>query len=296
MVPCIVFIMMMGTVRGEQVSEGMPPDYSGTALKGFIQHLQSSDEYFRAYNELLRLRSYHPGYLNESEFCVSRSYFLLMGKQYFLCAYLYPSYSGNNALCQKALAVYSFDAGIYRGNRPGKDFFSSLPASSDDLFSRSLEKRRFMIYLLHGDYQAAYDIADPGDGGRKMYSALVDYAKVARQEKRSAVAALFCGVIPGGGYWYSGRKNTGIIAGVVVTLLSAVTYGAWVTDNRVIGIMTGTVAGFFYGGSVLGGYMAVKKHNRSVEENLAKYMTEELRLQHDAKEIYNRFGIGTRVK
>ena len=288
--------MMMGTVQGEQVPGGMPSRYSATSIKSFIQHLQSSDEYFRAYNELLRLRSYYPDYLEESEFCVSRSYFLLMGRQYSQCASLYRSYGGSNTTCRKALAVYSFDADIYRGGKPGKDYFHTLPLESDDLFSRSVEKRKFMLLLLHDNFTGTGDFTDADGSRTELYSNLMEYTKAARQEKKSSITALFCGIIPGAGYMYSGRTNTGIIAGVVVTLLSAVTYGAWATDNQAIGIMTGSITGFFYGGSVLGGYLAAKKHNKSVEENLEKYMIEELDLQQDAKEIYNRFGIGTRVK
>ncbi|MFW5860637.1 MAG: hypothetical protein ACOCWZ_00185 [Spirochaetota bacterium] len=294
--PCFLFVLFFsGNLRGSEYSTLLSREYSPETLTRFIHHLSGKGEYYRAHSELLRLQSYYPDYLNESQYCLSRGYFLLKGGQYSKCAGLYPQYDGSEDICVLGFGIYSFDATLHMQKTPGMNYFENVPRQRDRLFSYSIWKREFLLALMHEKYDRAREMADHDIPGIETYRAILPYARTARKEYKSPLTAVFCGILPGGGYVYSGRTNTGIIAGIVVSVLSAVTYGAFATDNQAIGMVTGSITAFFYGGSMLGGYLATMKHNKSVDENLRKYMIEELKLQNDSEEIYKKFGVSTRV-
>jgi len=294
--PCILFLLVLsGNLYGSDYSTSISQEYSPETLTRFIHHLAEKGEYYRAHSELLRLQSYYPDYLNEWQYCLSRGYFLLKGRQYSKCAGLYSQYDGSEDICVLGLGIYSFDATVHMQKIPGMNYFEKVPCQRDRLFSHSIWKRQYLLALMHEEYDHAKKMADYDIPGIETYRSLLPYAMDARQEYKSPLSAIFCGILPGGGYMYSGRTNTGIIAGIVVSVLSAVTYGAFATDNQAIGMITGSITAFFYGGSLLGGYLATMKHNRSVDENLREYMIEELKLQNDSEEIYKKFGVSTRV-
>ncbi len=295
--PCVLLILALsGSSHGRDYEQRIPQEYSPGTLTRFIHHLAEKGEYYRAHSELLRLHTYYPEYLKETQYYVSRGYFLLKGRQYSKCRGLYTLYDGDKDITLLALGTYSFDAALNMRKVPHRNHFKNAPGQRDTLFSRSIWKRKYLLALINEEYDRARQLEDNSIPGIETYRDLKQYTIDTRQERKSSLSAVLSGILPGGGYMYSGNTHTGIIAAVVVSTLSAVTYGAFVTENQAIGVVTGSITAFFYGGSVLGGYLATMKHNKSIENNLRKYMIEELKLQKDSEEIYKKFGVSTRVR
>ncbi len=103
--------------------------------------------------------------------------------------------------------------------------------------------------------------------------------------------AFTLGVFPGLGYWYAGNKPTAIVSFVMTALTSALTYFAMTTGNEAIGYFTGAISVFFYGGSMLGGYLETKKHNHLIDDSVYHYMTRGLSLEEDRKLLFDDYGI-----
>ena len=126
------------------------------------------------------------------------------------------------------------------------------------------------------------------------FRTLIDYSKEQHQRIVNPWHALYAGVAPGLGYSYSGSKQTGIVAFVVVSVFSVLTYAAFRTDNESTGIFLGAAAAFFYSGSILGGYMNAARQNALVRDNLHEYLVDEMALRDDREMLFKNYGLKRR--
>jgi len=124
-----------------------------------------------------------------------------------------------------------------------------------------------------------------------QYQELIKYAKSEKGKLKSTTWATIAGLIPGLGYIYSDQTPTGIIALAVVTLSSLITAAAFKTDNKAIGFFTGTIGILFYSGSILGGYLASKKYNNNLKNNLNYHLEKKLNLEQDREYLFQKYGI-----
>lgn len=278
--------------------DGFPPEYRPGAIIAFTNSLIDAGEYYRAYAELSRLRALHPGALAESRLYTSELYLLFMGRQYRELAARKPA-GAPDRLLGAIDAVFKADGRFARGDIAAAD---SIIRNRPELFGidstidEYFVKRLLAADILLARRDAMREIADErlqavNGIDVSKYRELMRYSGERLDALKSPAAAIACGIVPGMGYVYADRTGTGILALVVITIFSTFTYFAFNTHNEHIGIATGAIAGFFYGGSIVGGYLETKKYNRELMESLAGAVSEELMFEGDRRTLFRKHGI-----
>ncbi len=295
--PCVIALAVSGAVlSAPQRPAKVPAEYRPDAILSFTKNLIASGEYYRAYGEIARLRALHPGAVEPARLHATELYLLFMGERYSALRQMRPpvgrdigvmdalfrvdsyfaqrDYSAADALLRREKSIYGLDAGT------DESFVKRLIAADIML------ARRDAMREIADERLTAINGVDVS-----KYRELMQYSGERLDALKSPAAAVACGIIPGMGYVYADRTGTGVLALIVVTVFSTLTYFAFNTHNEHIGVFTGAIAGFFYGGSILGGYMETKKYNRELMESLLGTVSDELRFEYDRNELYRRHGI-----
>jgi hypothetical protein len=297
---CLLFLLSL-TVHaepaGRAANAAVPPEFSPDAILRFTRFLIEKEEYYRAFTELQRLHSFHPGYIGEESRYATELYLLYQGKQYNEVLARRPPAAGERVQCIDA--VFKADAYLTGPDlEPAGKALEPYREFGPDMELRSMVSRRlFLTSLMLGQLDRARSLLgawdEPGPGGPSMerYRELLAYAgKKHALFKRPATAALL-GIAPGMGYVYAGNGSTGFIALAVVSALSGLTYLAWTTDNKPLAIFFCLGATFFYGGSIIGGYREAVGFNRWLGDRMKEDLSEGLNLEKDRQRLYDRFGI-----
>lgn len=286
-----ILVLCLSTAHIASANEPYSPD----SLLGFIQHLYKNQEYYRAFVELERLEAYWPGHLEAGRVHVARMAFLMKGNKY-------DEVLKENKMKEAPFAcadtIFRFDARLYLSSIiPSADCAIESGGRCDDFFGPFFWKREFVSAVVRGDEKAALHILSESifpevlSEQKEKYRSIAEKAHLQREHMRDPYVALFAGLIPGLGYYTAGNKSTGVLACIVVGVFSALTVAAFKTDNAPIGIVLGSVTGFFYGGSILGGYMTAKRNNAQVEKNLLRTVIEDASLEADRDMIFEKFGL-----
>ncbi|OHD63842.1 MAG: hypothetical protein A2176_12035 [Spirochaetes bacterium RBG_13_51_14] len=280
------------------ISLGLPvfvsaEEYSAHSIRSFARSLIGRKEYYRALVELKRLRSYYPGYLTPLAYNVTEQYLLFKGKQY--SSILRREAAPADPLNRTADLLFRCDAAIETSDISGlASALASWQSGVDPFYDRCLRKRRLFAHLMARRYDAAAELC--GNGTTADFSScreLIERARAGFSYEKKPYAAALLGLLPGMGYIYAGEIATGIIAFLLITVDVIVTYFAFRTHNEVIGYFTGVIGGFFYGGSIAGGYLAAQRFNTGLATSTRATLSLDLRLEDDRDEIFKRNGIGS---
>jgi len=263
--------------------------YSPDRIRSFTRFLIGKKEYYRALVELKRLKSYYPDSIPQLTFNVSENYLLFAGKQY--SAILGKPAGGSDPVFKAADLLFRCDSAIMVSDRARLETaLASWPPAVDPFFDRCFKKRRLIAYLLERRYREASEICAAADFS--AYRELIEKARAGfSYEKKPWLSALL-GIIPGMGYLYSEEYATGIFAFLLISADLIMTYFAFRTHNDVIGYFTGVIGGFFYAGSIAGGYFAAQRFNVRHAGASTTHLMDELRMDNDREDIFNRHGIG----
>jgi hypothetical protein len=271
--------------------------YGPGEILGFARHLASNGEYFRAYTELSRLKSYYPG-ISTRRYCISANSTFSMGEAAMTNILALSPPSGGAGSC--AGAVFAADSAIALGHYPrALELSRAEPtAECDPFLGAALCRRAFISLVLLGRIDEAAGSECPYQNKTRegfdpdAYTGLLSYARGAFADRRSPAAALALGTVPGLGYAYAGNRPNGVIAFIVVSVFSALTYFSFRTDNAPLGVV------FRRGGNSIlrrrhvGGYREALRYNRSIGERVRETVMDELRPASDRDEIFQRYGIG----
>jgi hypothetical protein len=270
--------------------------YSPESILGFTRHLISRHEYYRAYVELQRLSAYSPGYIDPGSMQISSRYLLIKGKRFESLLDNSPVPGGTAAGCVDG--IFSADAALSLSR------FSLVPGalgSGSGICTGPLSKfrwkRLFVSSLLQNDITAAEglleDDAFPADldGGRDRFRAMISWSEKRRADMADPRLALFAGVVPGLGYAVAGNRPTGVVALIVVTVFSSLTVAAFKTDNAPLGVVLGAASTFFYGGSMLGGYLEAQRNNGLAAEALREGLMDDCGLEDDRDRLFEKYGL-----
>jgi hypothetical protein len=288
---------------GQSIQPTIEKEYSAGNILGFTKYLISRNEFYRAFVELKRLESYYPGYIKKENIFTTELFLLYNGHRYseIISAEL-------NDSTPMAKAIYTiFQSDVFLEK---KDFIKAnmlissgaIPGINKDI-DLFLYKRTILSYLLLNKIDEARKIID----NRKIdsqvigfndieFSESIEYSERCFGSLKKPYKAIALGLIPGMGYVYADQTSTGIIAFVLISVLSALTYYSFKTDNKPVGVFIGTAAGFFYGGSIIGGYLAAKKYNDASMNELKESLTQKMSLADDRERIYNQYGVGSAGK
>jgi hypothetical protein len=276
-----LFLLVPGALSAEE--------YTAGGIASFTRYLIGKKEYYRALVELKRLKSYYPDTIPPLTFNVTENYLLFAGKQY--SAILGKPAGGSGPLFRTADLLFKCDSAIMVTDQATLEAaLASWPPGVDPFFDRCLKKRRLMAYLLERRYSEASEICAGADFSG--YRELIGQARTGFSYKKEPWLAALLGIIPGAGYLYSEEYATGIFAFLLLSADIIMTYFAFQTHNDVIGYFTGVIGGFFYAGSIAGGYFAAHRFNvQRAGENRTLFM-DKLELERDREDVFNRHGIG----
>ena len=239
---------------------------------------------------------YSPGYIDPGSLQLSSHYLLIKGKQFDAVLENNTTPASTTAGCLDgifradaalSLSRFSLVPGILgpgTGNCPGP-------------LSKYRWKRLFVSSLLQNNITAAAGILDdgafPGDleGGRDKYRAMISWSEKRRADMADPRLALFAGVVPGLGYAVAGNRPTGVVAFIVVTVFSSLTVAAFKTDNAPLGVLLGAASTFFYGGSIMGGYLEAQRYNGHTAETLREGLMEDAGLEEDRDRLFEKYGL-----
>ncbi len=288
-VPLVIFLIIVSSIGSVSAQE-----YNARSIASFTRYLIDHKEYYRAFVELKRLHSLAPGHSSPLAFSVTENYLLVQGKRYkdIVNGPARPA----APLQAAAVSLFRYDAAVALRDHGKADAVLAAWVSADEPFlDRCLKTRRLFSYLAARRYDeaAAFCEALP----ESDFSACRELIGLARQgfsrEKKPWLAAVL-GIIPGAGYMYSGQYATGVFAFLLISIDVIMTYFAFRTRNDVIGYFTGIIGGFFYAGSIAGGYFAAQRFNLEQGGSVGSSMAERLGFERDRDEIFNRHGMGNK--
>jgi hypothetical protein len=296
---CIIFLIILLLANplyslSAEKKESRYFEYRPENILGFAKHLISRREYYRALVELKRLQLFYPDFLRREQLFISEVYLLFKGKRF--SQILGKEYNSDDAACRAIDRIFKYDAHLYNPDLKGADSLLSRDLIGyDNNLDRFIVKRWLLTDLLRNrkdaneflkkikGYPTALDL--------EKYRELVAYSAHKYRSMKNPNMSLFYGIIPGMGYVYSERKATGILALVVISVFSSLTYLSFKTDNSHIGIFLGAATTFFYSGSIVGGYLESKKYNERAMRNVRDYLVDELSLENDRDVIFKRYGL-----
>ncbi|MBN2403810.1 MAG: hypothetical protein JXN64_15655 [Spirochaetes bacterium] len=274
-------------------------EYSASYILGFTKYLISIDEFYRASVELKRLESYYPGYIKNDNLLTTELFLLFNGRRY--SEIILTDFNDSSQGVKAIHTIFKTDALIQK-----RDFINAnMIINSGNICGKNkdidlfLYKRTILLYLLLNKIDEARNIFNnrmtgyPIAGLSNMeFIESIEFSEHCFASVKKPYAAMAFGIIPGMGYVYADKTATGIIAFLLISALSTLTYYSFKTDNKPVGIFVGTAATFFYGGSIIGGYLTSKKYNDTAINDLRDSLTQRMRLAEDREEIYNKYGIG----
>ena len=273
-------------------------DYEPGNILGFTQYLVSTGEYYRAFVELKRLNSYYPGYIKKDNYFTTELFLLFKGGVYPDILKAKFDYNSDNIK-----AIHSiFITDLYIKKNEFLKVEALINSGTDTGNNKDIEfylyKRTLLLYLLLNKIDETRRIID----NRKTdyinnlndndFRESIELTESCFASFKNPYNAAALGAVPGMGYVYADKTSTGIIAFVLISALSAFTYYSFKTDNKPIGVFAGTAATFFYGGSIIGGYLSAKKYNVAAMNDLNDSLSRRMNLEEDRENIYNNYGIG----
>ena len=267
-------------------------EYSAKCIAAFTRYLIDHREYYRALAELKRLRSADPASLPPSAFIITENYLLFQGKQYH--DILNRPARESESLPTGVDQLFRFDAAVaLRNYGRAAAILSSWVPVGEPYIDRCLKERKLFSYLAARRYGEAAALC--GAPAAPDYSAcreLLDQARNGFSREKKPWLAAVLGIIPGMGYMYSGDYATGAFAFILISIDVLMTYFAFRTHNDIIGYFTGVIGGFFYAGSIAGGYLAAQRFNVGLRDSMGESLSDGLRFDRDRDEIFKRHGIG----
>ena len=280
-------------------NRNFPEEYTANNQLGFVKHLISGEEFYRAFVELKRLDSYYPGYVKKENIFTTELYLLFQGHRYSEIPARridLPDYN-----IKSIHTVFSADAFVEKS-----EFIKANDLLKPALYSKSglykdidfyLCKRSILTFLLLNKIDEARNLINNNTSVNSgidivAFSELTYYTENYFESFKKPYNAMLFGIIPGMGYVYAGKEATGIIAFILISVLSTLTYYSFKTDNKPVGIFIGAATSFFYGGSIIGGYLSAKDYNKSATSDLKKSLSLKMQIAEDRERIYNDYGIG----
>ncbi len=281
-----IFISVLVSLRTILAQPASDP-YNYTAIAGFANHCIEQKEYYRAYQEYHRLHAYYPSLYSYEAFYIASLYCKYEGRQYQLLLDQIKS----NLRTQPSVWLFAFDSAFSISSPELKNIVQQSPAieSSNSEYEAMILKRKLAYSLATMDN---YNELSPYTALVKDYDLqrIYEFSRFKRASIKNPYVASMWGIIPGAGYIYSDNLENGIIAAIVIGVCAAVTWFAVDTGNGSIAVFTGTAGTFFYGGSIVGGFLAAKKVNSQVVKEMHAYLEEELKFAQDRETIFLRYG------
>ena len=241
----------------------------------FALELMQQREYYRAITEFKRINSYFP----ENQDYKSNLYNI--AKCYELAGHNLEAIN----IYKEILKIEKDDwQSIYMAARnyqlinyfyESNDFIDNYLHSAENARRDSLNLVMFINLLNLQDFEKANDFIQEYEASDDLSPKVINFRElmdtnIPLQTKSTTKSLILSIFIPGSGYMYSGKTETGIAALLVNGLFFYVTYLSFKENNTGLGIFTGFFALGFYVGSIYGGVQATKDYNNSLKIEFIK--------------------------
>lgn len=292
----LIFLTPKNYLYSKNKPEEIGIQYHPQSILGFTKRLISQKDYYRGYKELQRLNSFYPGYIREDIFYASEMFLLFQGKEY--AEILQKKTNSDNCNVQLINIIFKTDVYLERSEYRKADLMLNVGGCLDyshDLKMFIYKRRLVSNLLLNRIDETRKSLVEERNKIDKAsfnkYKELIKYSDKNMQSLLNPFHSLFLGVVPGLGYIKAGDEATGIIAFILVSVLSALTYFSFSTDNKPVGIFFGAMTVTFYSGSIIGGYLASRRFNNRIRKNTKENIFYEMSLVDDREYILTNYGI-----
>lgn len=284
---CSFLIFFINSSEVNSLSS-LEKDFEPEKISGFISFLIDEGEYYRASVEVERLRSYYPDYMTHNTYTATINYLMFKGAAYKSIIDSDIDQSIIDSESENISLLFKIDSLIkLNKNKEGRNLIPDRYDSGEPFFRNIFHKRKVYFSLMNDTYSNEIK-SEPLSQGYLELSALSDYI---HEQKKNPWKGMAAGIIPGMGYVYAGEKATGITAMIVICLGASVAALAYNHGMEPLGIVSGTVTGLFYGGSIIGGYRESVRYNRGLMERLDLRLQKGFYFNRDIDEIFIRFGL-----
>lgn len=241
----------------------------------FANELFNAGEYYRAITEFYRINSYFP----ENEYFIDNYY--KIAKSYYLGGHLVES----NNIYKKILTLNKNNwESIFNiaKNYNEMSYYSEsnifINENLNIFFSSRRDSLLFISAINHinlSEYQLAEKKFHMINTDEILMLQAGIYVKNLNENlplkcKNKVTGIIIGSIIPGGGYFYVNRYQTGLSAIFVNLLFGYATYNSFKNDNYSLGFTLGIFSASFYLGSIYGTMQAIQNYNKSIQINFLK--------------------------
>lgn len=286
----IVFVLLLMNDQLSGTSAvSIEHDFSPSSISGFISFLLNNREYYRAYAELERLVSYYPDYISNISYAATANYLMFKGGAYTRITQDTGINFKGDALSEDISAVFKIDSFIkLREYDKAEKLYRVANTKRGDEFPDTYFMKRGVYFSLYNNtglegMDKGFSIDD--------YNELYRYSQNIHNMKKDPWKGMAAGIIPGMGYVYAGETGTGIVAMIVTGLGVSVTALGYKNGMEAFAVLSGAATGFFYGGSIIGGYRETVRYNRNLMDRLDLRLQRDLEFDRHIDDIFVKFGI-----
>ena len=243
-------------------------------MKKFADHLMQEEEYYRSITEYERINSYFP---DNSEYIEN---LIKIAKCYYLADHFIESVDSyknilkieprNKEAIFNIIKTYSQISYFYESNDEIEKYLYKFNGK---------ERDELLLYsALNFIYLEKYDEAieqldsikntDLQKKSNEFKKIILNNTPLDYKKKSTAILAGI--LIPGSGYIYTKRYQTGFASLIVNSILFYMTYDCFKNDKEGLGIMSGIFFASFYMGSIYGSIQVVDYYNKEIKINFTK--------------------------
>ena len=292
----LMFVVLLGINSGALASgedSARFDYYSPENIYKFARYLYDNEDYLPAAGEYLRYLHYsgieqHPpdSVLYMVGMCHRQAGQYLQAGDYFgsITAGSPGSVYYDSAAYQAGYSLFL----AQRYEESASRLASPLPDISSVEMSSRMKRLLGLNYLYMKRWQPAFSVYDslisiaPNDSVSSRFRNYADMG-ISLPYKSPTVAGIMSTVIPGSGKLYARRLSDGIFSLLVIGLTSWQAYDGFSDDGvrSTKGWIYGTISGILYTGNIYGSIVAVKLHNRQIEERLLLRIGAEVKVYFD---------------
>ncbi len=243
-------------------------------INEFADQLMQDEEYYRAITEYKRINSYFPNNKDYTQNLsnIAKCYLLADHKIEAINSYknILKFDPNNEEAIVSIITTYSQLSYFYESNYEIENFLNKFKGEDKDklLLYSSLN------YIHLGEYDEAIKQLNSIESvlyknkSDEFKNTILNNTPLIYKNKSTAIISGL--LIPGSGYFYTKRYQTGFASLVVNSLLFYMTYDCFENDKKGLGIMSGVFFTSFYLGSIYGSIQIVDDYNKEIQINFIK--------------------------
>jgi hypothetical protein len=187
----------------------------------------------------------------------------------------------NSTLYYESL-IYQYDSGIKKNMYSIHEItaqVSNVPPEFRLLFKNRIVFDSIINAYYDDDILNKYSI-DYNNSYSQLYN---NYRNLLHDKSKTILFSLF----PGGGYCYNDEYTDGSVSLMSTLIFASISIFSWYNGNKPAAALSGSVAGIFYFGSILGSYNQTQRKNEAVKQNVSIEMTRHFNFEQDRVSLLN---------